>query len=187
LGGTLAIAVDPRPDQSGTVYLAWGSDESATGFTIHVRQSRDRGVTWSASDLLTMPFATNAALAINGDGLVGLLYQQLTGSGQHKRWETHLRRTANGTTWSDLLLATTPADRPVKVFDPYLGDYVHLVAVGKTFYGIFSANNTPDNANFPSGVTYQRNADFTSRKLLGLDGHTPINASIDPFFFRVAS
>jgi hypothetical protein len=188
LGGTLAIAVDPRPGQSGTVYLAWGSDEPATtGFTIHVRRSQDRGKTWSSNDLLTLPHATNAALAINSDGLVGLLYQQLTGAGSNKRWETHLQRTANGTTWSDLLLATTPADRPSKQFDPYLGDYDHLVAVGKIFYGIFSASNIPDRANFPNGVVYQRNADFTGRKLLNLDGVTTVNASIDPFFFRVSS
>jgi len=185
LGGTLSIAVDPRPGQSDTVYLAWGSDEPDTGFTIHVRRSQDRGVTWSPSDLLTVSNATNAALAINSDGLVGLLYQQLTGAGSTKRWDTHLRRSSNGTTWLDLLLATTPADRPLKTFDPYLGDYDHLVAVGKTFYGIFSASNIPDRANFPNGVVYQRNADFTSRKLLNLDGVTPVNISIDPFFFKV--
>jgi hypothetical protein len=188
LGGTLAIAVDPRPGQSGTVYLAWGTDEpTTTGFSIHVRRSQDRGVTWSPSDLLTLGHATNAALAINSDGLVGLLYQQLTGVGSNKRWETHLRRTTNGTTWSDLLFATTPADRPLKTFDPYLGDYDHLVAVGKIFYGIFSASNIPDRANFPNGVVYQRNADFTSRKLLNFDGVTPVNPSIDPFFFKVSS
>jgi hypothetical protein len=185
LGGTLAIAVDPRAGQSGTVYLAWGSDEPATGFTVHVRQSKDRGATWSPTDLLTIGRATNAALAINNAGVVGLLYQQLTGAGSTMRWETHFRRTTNGTTWSDLLLATTPADRPPKTFDPYLGDYDHVLAVGKDFYGVFSAGNTPDRANFPNGVVYQRNADFTSRKLLGLDGTTPVNASIDPFFFKV--
>jgi len=188
LGGTLAIAVDPRPGQSGTVYLAWGSDEPATtGFTVHVRRSLDRGITWSTGDLLTVSHATNAALAINSDGLVGLLYQQLTGVGLNRRWETHLRRTTNGTTWSDLVLATTPADRPLKTFDPYLGDYDHLVAVGKNFYGIFSASNMPDRANFPNGVVFQRNSDFTSRKLLNLDGVSPVNISIDPFFFKVVS
>jgi hypothetical protein len=43
----------------------------------------------------------------------------------------------------------------------------------------------PDRANFPNGVVYQRNADFTSRKLLNLNG-TTVNASIDPFFFKVS-
>ncbi|MBV9124790.1 MAG: hypothetical protein JO112_15650 [Planctomycetes bacterium] len=133
LGGTLSIAVDPRPDHSGTVYLAWGSDEAETAFTIHVRRSTDRGLTWSATDLLTLPRATNAALAINSDGVVALLYQQLSGTGLHQRWATHLRRTSNGQTWSDLVLADTPANMPAKTFDPYLGDYDYLTAVGKTF------------------------------------------------------
>ena len=30
-------------------------------------------------------------------------------------------------------------------FIPYIGDYLHLLSLGKDFYGIFSANNTPDN------------------------------------------
>ena len=58
--------------QSGTVYVAWGTDEADTGFTIHVRKSTNRGVAWSASDILTVPRATNAALAVNSDGAVGL-------------------------------------------------------------------------------------------------------------------
>ena len=78
-----------------------------------------------------------------------------------------------------------PANVPVKTFDPYLGDYDHLVAVGPDFYGIFSANNTPNPANFPNGVTYQRNADFNAQTLLALDNTTPVAPSIDPFFFKV--
>jgi len=183
LGGTLSLAVDPN--NSNTVYVAWGDDQSATGFTVHVRRSTDRGVTWSAADLLTVDHSTNAALAINSAGVVGLLYQQLTGTGGATRWATHFRRTADGTTWNDLILANTPANTPPASFDPYLGDYDHLLAVGTTFYGIFSANNTPDLANFPCGVTYQRNADFTTRTLLPVTGTNPVDVSIDPFFFKV--
>src|SRR5262249_43834073 len=61
---------------------------------------------------------------------------------------------------------------------------VHLMAVGRNFYGIFSANNTPDMANFPSGVKYQRNANFTTKQLLAVDNKTPVAVSIDPFFFK---
>jgi hypothetical protein len=185
LGGTLSLAVDPRAGQSGTVWIAWGDEQSGMSFTIHVRSSTDRGATWT-SDLLTLARATNAALAINCDGVVGLLYQQLTGSGTQARWETHFQRTTDGTTWTDLVLATTAAGTPVKTFDPYLGDYDHLLAVDTDFYGIFSANNTPDLANFPQGVTYQRNADFNTHSLLALDGTTPVSVSIDPFFFKVS-
>lgn len=129
--------------------------------------------------------ATNAALAINSVGAIGLLYQQLTGTGATRRWVTHFRLSSEGANWADLVLCTAPASTPAKTFDPYLGDYDHLVAVGRDFYGIFSANNTPDQANFPNGVVYQRNADFATRRLLALDGTTPVAPSIDPFFFKV--
>jgi len=185
LGGTLSMAVDRRPGRSGTVYLAWADQAPGSILTIHVRCSTDRGVTWPAADLLTVLNATNAALAINSVGAIGLLYQQLTGTGATRRWVTHFRLSSEGANWADLVLCTAPASTPAKTFDPYLGDYDHLVAVGRDFYGIFSANNTPDQANFPNGVVYQRNADFATRRLLALDGTTPVAPSIDPFFFKV--
>src|SRR5262249_35260303 len=52
-------------------------------------------------------------------------------------------------------------------------------------YGVFSANNTPDPANFPNGVTFLRNANFTTHQLLNVDNTTPVAISIDPFFFEV--
>jgi hypothetical protein len=153
--------------------------------TIHVRRSTNRGVTWTA-DLLAIPNATNAALAINSAGVVGLLYQQVIGAGAAQRWVTHLQRSGNGgVTWTDLVLATVPATTPVKTFDPYIGDYDHLVAVGPRFYGIFSANNTPNMANFPNGVVYQRNANFTTHTLLNVNKAAPVAPSIDPFFFKL--
>ncbi len=60
-----------------------------------------------------------------------------------------------------------------------------MMALGKDFYGIFAASNTPDLGNFPEGVTFQRNHDFAAKKLFGLDGVTVVPPSIDPFFFKV--
>jgi len=77
-----------------------------------------------------------------------------------------------------------PADKPVGQFLPYLGDYDYLLAVENEFRGVFSANNTPDRANFPQGVTYQRAADFTTRTLSDGSGN-PVAISIDPFYFSV--
>ncbi len=37
----------------------------------------------------------------------------------------------------------------------------------------------------PNGVTYQRNANFTTNTLLDTDNTTPVAISIDPFFVRV--
>ena len=180
-GGDVSIAVDPT--NSDVVYVAYNDDQGAI-YMLHVLRSTDRGRTWSA-ELRHVPNALNPALAITSAGKVGLLYQQLTGSGAAQQWSTRLETTMNGTTWTPLTLAATPANTPPKQFDPYLGDYEHLMAVGRDFYGIFSANNTPDRAHFPHGVVYQRNADFTTHRLLAVDGTTPVAVSIDPFFFKV--
>jgi hypothetical protein len=59
-----------------------------------------------------------------------------------------------------------------------------LLAVSADFYGVFCGNNTPNMANFPNGVTYQRAADWTNHRLLSTDGVTVVQPSIDPFFFR---
>jgi hypothetical protein len=69
-------------------------------------------------------------------------------------------------------------------FLPYIGDYNGLLTRGNQFLGIFSANNTPDSANFPQGVVYQRRVDFPTHRLLDGSG-TPVAVSIDPFFFSV--
>lgn len=186
VASSISIAVDPG--NSSTLYVAWADRVAAAGgYDLHVRRSADRGVTWSAADLLTINSATNPALAINSHGKVGFLYQQFTGAGAAQRWVTHLQRsTDDGATWTDLTLATVPADTPVFVFGPYLGDYVHLMAVGKNFYGIFSANNTPNMANFPNGVTFQRNIDTATTQLRNVSNTANVAVSIDPFFFRVS-
>jgi hypothetical protein len=183
IGSTLSIAVDPN--HSETVYLTW-ADRVGSGdiYTVHLRRSSDRGVTWSG-DLRTILNATNASLAVADNGTVGFLYQQVVGSGATSRWVTHLERSRDGfATDSDLVLATVPANAPPPQFLPYLGDYAGLVATGDEFRGVFSANNTPDSADFPQGVVYQRSADFTTHLLLdGAGGTVPV--SIDPFYFSV--
>jgi hypothetical protein len=198
IGSSLSIAVDPRPSQSSTVFLAWADRVGQNDYTLHVRRSTDRGVTWSASDLLTITNATNPALAINSNGRIGFLYQQYTGPftpfqvSAANHWETHLRRSTDGISWDDLILCRTPANVPSANGGlPYLGDYLHLLTVGKDFFGIFSANNTPDKDNFPAAkapngqLIYQRNCNFDTHRLFDVNGTTRIDPSIDPFFFRV--
>lgn len=182
LGGDVSTAVDPT--DSDVIYIAYNDDQPDGIYALHVLRSTDRGVTWSP-ELRRLDDALNPALAINSNGKVGLLYQQLTGSGAAQQWVTKFESTTNGTGWNAITLSQTPARRPVKDFDPYLGDYEHLQAVGKDFYGVFSANNTPKKANFPSGVVYQRNANWSTNTLLDVDNVTPVAISIDPFFFKV--
>ena len=185
IGGDLSIAVDPN--NSATVYVCWG-DLQGSVYTLHVRKSTDSGATWSAADLRTIGNATNPALAINSKGRLGFVYQQVTGTSPNQRWETTVEfTTSDFASFTTHILANTPATTPSKTFDPYLGDYLYMMAVGEAFYGIFCANNTPDHANFPNGVTYQRNANFTTHALLNLDNVTPVSVSIDPFFFKVTA
>jgi ASPM-SPD-2-Hydin domain-containing protein len=183
IGGDLSIAVDPN--DSATVYVCYGNLQGGT-YTLHVVKSTDSGATWSA-DLRTVTNATNPALAINSKGRLGFLYQQVTGSTPNQRWVTTLELThSDFASITTHFLANTPAATPVKGPDPYLGDYLYMMTVGQAFYGIFSANNTPDKANFPNNVAYQRNANFSTKTLLAVDNVTPVSVSIDPFFFKVA-
>jgi hypothetical protein len=184
----MAIAVDP--EDSAHVYVAWGDQPSGTSNqTLHVRRSTDRGVTWSG-DLLTVSDAVSPALAINNHHRVAFLYQKVTGTGGSQRWETHFaltrRHHPDQFESPDLVLSTTPASAPAIIFNPYLGDYVHVVAVEEDFYGVFTAANTPDMANFPHGVKYHRHADFSSHLLFADAAHTQqVSPSIDPFFFHL--
>ena len=183
----LSIATDPT--NSSRVYVAWGDRPAGTSnLTLHVRRSLNRGQTWSAADIRTVSNAKAPVLAINSRGRVALGYQQLSGPASALRWVTQVEQTSDAfVTTATTVLATVPANTPAPTFLPYLGDYMDLKAVGKDFYGIFSTANTPNNANFPSGVQYQRNANFGTQTLLANDGVTPVAASIDPFFYRLES
>ena len=183
--GSFAIAVDPR--DSDRVAICWAGLASGA-YTLNIQMSTNRGVSWSPV-LLQVSNATNPALAISVTGKIGFLYQQDTGTSPSDKWETHFQESTNGSTWTDTLLATTPAETPALNTGEgltYIGDYLDMVAVGKNFYGAFCANNTPDPANFPTVMaTYLRNIDSTTHQLLGVDGVTAIDASIDPFFVQV--
>ena len=182
LGSDLAIAVDPR--NSGAVYVCWADFQSGTQ-TLFVAKSTDSGATWSAS-LRSIANATNPALAIDDDGRLGFVYQQVTGNPNNQHWQTTLEFTRDDfATITTYILANTPAATPAFSGNPYLGDYLSMMAVGQSFFGIFTANNTPDKANFPNGVIYQRNANFATKTLLANNNITPVPISIDPFVFKV--
>jgi hypothetical protein len=178
----LTIAVDPT--NSDNVWIGWCDrvgGAKGTDWTLHVSRSTDRGKTWTA-DVRTITNVKNPSLAVNSYGLVGLLYQAFTGT----QWVTTLELTANawGTPAETHVLHQAPSNAPAYTFLPYIGDYVRLLAVGSDFYGVFCGNNTPNMVNFPSGVSYQRNANWSTHQLLASDGATTVAVSIDPFFFH---
>ena len=181
-GPDLAIAVDPNDVQR--VYIAFVTGTGAADDTLHVRWSSNGGQDWSG-DVRSIPKAKNPSIAINALGIVGFVYQQVTGA----NWTTVLEVSHSGfvSGFSSHTLASTPTNAPVpaSVMATYLGDYIKLQATGVDFYGIFSASNAPSKANFPSGVTYQRNVNWAAGTLLGNDGVTPVAVSIDPFFFKL--
>jgi hypothetical protein len=185
IGSSLSIAVDPRNSQ--TVYLAWcdGLATAASPYTLHVRRSDDSGQNWTG-DLVSIPNGTNPGLAVNERGTVALLFQQLVNVSGTNRWRTRLVRSIDGfasvtsdTTLANVLDSSTGATTTV-----IIGDYDNLIAVDREFYGVFSAHNLPASANFPAGVTYLRNANFTTQQLLAVDNVTPVSTSVDPFFFH---
>jgi hypothetical protein len=181
VGGSLSIAVHPA--DSSRLAIAWGDRVGADTVTLHVRTSGDKGQTWS-DDVRVVTNALNPSLAIAEDGTIGFLYQKyIRGSGT-AFWETHLERSSDGlVSSSDLVLARTP-DGPYLPLLPYIGDYAQLLVVGNEFRGVFSANNTPDTANFPAGVTFQRPVNMTRRQIVDGNGF-PVAASVDPFYFAV--
>ncbi|HKR86443.1 MAG TPA: hypothetical protein VJS37_19940 [Terriglobales bacterium] len=184
VGSRISIAVDPNDRQR--VYLAWGhGGPDPESYALHLRRSIDGGANWS-NDLRLIPQATNPSLAINSSGKVGFLYQQLTGTAPNQRWATHLERTDDAfATHTDLVLHDAADNVGDDSGAGPLGDYNQLLAVGRDFYGVFSGNNTPDKTNFPHGVKYQRNANFTTGKLLATNNVREVDPSIDPFFFKV--
>lgn len=187
VGSSIAIAVDPNlgPNNSQTVYVAWGDGNTGATYTLHVRHSTDSGQTWDNNDLRTINNATNPGLAINSHGKVAFLYQQSVNG----RWQTIVERTTNAFgNHQDSTLANVPDQKgPNYNGSNPIGDYANMIAIGKDFYGIFSAFNTADNNNFPSGlVPYARYADFGQHKLFADAGHMmPVQDSIDPFFFHI--
>jgi hypothetical protein len=181
VGGDLSLAVDPR--NSAVLYVAWAA-VGPNGYTVTVQRSNDSGQTWTPP-IHTLVKALNPSIAVNADGTLGLLVQQVQGTGAQARWVTLFETSPDqGATWKSRTLATVPADQPAPRFQPYIGDYANLACVGRDFYGIFSTANKPVSNNFPLGVTYQRNADFAQQKLLNVDGTQEVRISIDPFFFK---
>lgn len=182
VGSSLTIAVDPT--DSRRIYIAWcdGRASSSSPYTLHVRGSDDSGQSWSG-DLFSVANTTNPGLAVNTNGAVGLLYQELVNINEADRWRTHfVHSTDHFTNIADTVLADVLDSEEGATSSVIIGDYSNLVSVGNDFYGVFSAYNEPDLSNFPVGVIYLRNHDFNTKRLLNVNNSTVVQPSVDPFF-----
>src|SRR5262249_43271427 len=139
---------------------------------LYVHRSQDGGNTWQ--DLLAIDNAAIGNLAVADNGTWGLLNVRVNNGRMFQEFRQNGGEASVLTSW--------PVDDP-RGGHVYVGDYQSLVAVGRTFYAGFCASNFPDLANFPSGVVYQRNADFPGHHLLTVEGK-PVAHTIDPFFLR---
>jgi hypothetical protein len=189
LNTELAIAVDPANPLR--VFIAW-AQQSATTPThpqLHFASSSDGGSTWNLP-VWSPDHATNPALAIASDGAVGIMYQQYIPA--TRQWTTKFALSQNSLTTEPALftLASVDATSPTSAGDPYLGDYIHLDANGKSFYGVFSASNDlrRGRGDFPflcpltlcpSQRPYKNGLPVNSKQ-------KPVGISIDPYFVRVA-
>lgn len=177
----LSLAV--HPSNSQILYVAW-EDTGRLGDIngLHIKQSLDGGRTWS-ENLRYVRNAINPCLAVSKDGTLGFSYQAFSNG----RWTTRLEQTKDAfdTRVNTILSSFSPTITPRQGTHGPLGEFMHLIAVDGEFWGVFSAINTPNEANFPNGVTYQRLADFSTQTLSDADGN-PVEISVDPFFFRVS-
>ena len=172
LGADSAVAVDPT--NADVVWVAWG--DQPAGFLVTLDYPRTALHRWG-TDLVRRP-----AHRPKGQepmscrqccrSLLAFLCHTLIGVGAAQSWETAFEVTANGRTTPVMptVLHSALASSPTFRFQPYLGDYARLLTVDNAFYGIFSGSNHPDLANFPEGVSYQRNVNWEAQQLLDLDG-----------------
>ncbi len=185
-GSDLAIAVDPN--NANRVFVAYTASPASGQIRLIVQESTDGGATWSAKVILPAAARTSQpALAVLANGGVGLLYNAYDASSN--LLSQHLLVTRDDfATVKDLALAAFKNGAPALKFDPYVGDFFDLTAVGNTYYGVFSASNLDDgvNAAFPNGVLFQRSFSGTPGTSTfqlndGLGG--TVSGSIDPYFF----
>ena len=194
VGSNLSIAVDPINPMH--VYVAWCDSLPRSGYTLHCLTSTNGGNSWERihEHLENISNVMNPAIAITTNGVFGIVYQQLT---REAMWETHFRLYAIHERQPvpmsrDYILSSFPDTmlpelNSVSILQmPTMGDYIDLVAVDSSFYGVFCTINTPDPRAFPTErPIYHRVHNFETGQLLDRERTRIISPSVDPFFFKV--
>jgi hypothetical protein len=99
-----------------------------------------------------------------------------------------LESTDGGQKWSKDLITLIDTKNPgLAINDDRTLGLVYQRLAGKGASQEWEASNIPDLDRFPAKrPVFQRNHDFNTKKLLGADGTTEVELSIDPYFFKYA-
>ncbi len=149
-GGVDSLGVDPR---NGDVYVVYADRDSASGsnaLDVLRLSTLDNGrIKATGGPTLLTPLPVQAALpavAVAADGSVGVLYDIFEGQNDDgfSMFTVHLAISINhGATFTDNRLLTFTASAKSsgnRDLQRLLGDFSQLRAVGRTFYGAFSAD-----------------------------------------------
>ena len=166
IGSDLSIAVDPA--NADHVYVAFGSTSPDGLPIVEVVASKDGGNTW-VQIYETRARAALPAIAVSGNGTVGLLYTAYL----YLKFETHLVQTTDDFAHaSDTLISRFVGSSVTPDFAPFIGDYQMLIATADRFHAAFSASN--ETSLWPQPPTFLRNAALIGNR---------VPLSIDPFYY----
>jgi hypothetical protein len=195
----IGTAIAVNPSNSNDVVVAYSSVtkyvQGQTGvIQVGVQESMDGGKSWTQKFMSPDAIRSgDSSVAILANGAIGLLYDSydpLT-----NKLSVHLVTTTNDfkTAPTDMTLAIQTNPLTGSPPQPYLGDYINIVGVGNTFYGVFSALNKDNgtdaliNPSNPASVIFQRSSTGTpgtpNFQISDANG-APVPNSIDPFFFK---
>ena len=197
----IGTAIAVNPSNPNDVVVAYSSVTNyvpgQTGvIKVFVQESTNGGMSWTQKYMSPDGIRSgDSSVAILANGAIGVLYDSYDPT--TNKLVTHLVTTTNDfmTAPTDMTLATQTNPPGTDPNQPYLGDYLNIVGVGNTFYGIFSALNADNGTSAlidpsnPASVIFQRSSIGTpgSSNFQVTDANgTPgsVAPSIDPFFFK---
>jgi len=184
-----ALAIDPHDDSH--LVIAYGDSAPGDLATLHLvdvhlsSPAISGSTTWTETELSVVHNGLNPAVAMDADGRVGFLYQRwIDSTATQSFWETHIAiANSDSSAFQDVVLSRTPGRIPgYGNKNPYVGDYLALVSVGTSFYGVFSASNDP---RFHCGTMYLRQVQNVASPCATRSLPAGVPVSIDPFFFKL--
>ena len=153
-------------------------------FTLHVRRSDNGGANWTA-DLRTIANVTNPGLAVNVQGVVALMYQQLVTVAGANRWNTVLERSTDrfATVATTSVLANTPPGVGFGAAGD-LGDFANLIAQRQGLLRDVLRGQRAAQRELPVRRDVSAQRRLRAGNLRNLANTANVATSVDPFFFH---